>query len=244
MTTSNEAQSYESGQISPVFNHLWHHDARPTNPLSSLLATANLGDHREPLSQGTQRLRSLGSVAPLEFSGEKQRGRSSRCRILALECAIHLHTLTCLIKEVWPLPTGHPPNAPYQFPSKDKLKCQDPQLPGHSARNRPPPGTCPNLCLDSPCLQTFIRSPDVQIKLMRDYNQVHAVSPRSKFQSIPRFSRSLREFCTCIYSFSSQGAGINCAALHNDLGSCLPRSSVTKPHHAPLLHSRDIQAHV
>lgn len=118
MTTSNKAQSYESGQISPVFNHLWHHDARPTNPLSSLLATANLGDHRERLSQGTWRLRSLGSVAPLEFSGEKQRGHSSRCRILALEFAIHLHTLTCLIKGGLASAHGPPPELPLPIPQQ------------------------------------------------------------------------------------------------------------------------------
>lgn len=61
----------------PESNHLWHREARPANP-SGLPAAANPGGHGKRLSQGTRRSRSLGSVAPSEFSGPQQWGRSSR----------------------------------------------------------------------------------------------------------------------------------------------------------------------
>lgn len=61
----------------PESNQLRHREVRPTNP-SGLPAAANPGGHGKRLSQGTRRSRSLGSVAPLEFSGPQQWGRSSR----------------------------------------------------------------------------------------------------------------------------------------------------------------------
>lgn len=82
---------------------------------------------------------------------------------------------TCTLRPVcaWP-----PPNAPYHSPQRQT------QAPGSTA-TRPrsteqtPPGAWPHSRPGSPCLQTFVHSPDVQTKLMRGRSRAHALSPRA-----------------------------------------------------------------
>lgn len=122
---------------------------------------------------------------------------------------------SCTLRPVcaWP-----PPNAPYHSPQRQT------QAPGSTA-TRPlsteqtPPGAWPHSRPGSPCLQTFVHSPDVQTKLMRGRSRAHALSPRAITPTRSWMKAPRGELCTCGDSLSSRGTGVNCTALCNGTGS-------------------------